>query len=224
MSRSSTSGGSRESLGHDVAHAGRKRLADHASLPQLDESTGLGEMADQLVHEERVARRLGVDEPGQLLGQALLGQTRVAHEEVVHRADIETDELAPIDAAHAGEVAQHLVELVAPFGFRVAIRHDEQQAFEIGDAHEVTEQQQRRRRGPLQVVEDQHDRLAPRARAQPVGDRLEHLIALGLGIGADRRLDVGDPRAQDRQQAGVSSPACAPSRLANTSSGVLATK
>ena len=52
----------------------------------------------------------------------------------------------------------------------------------------MLEQQQLGRSGPLQVVEDEHDRAVLRGRGDQAGDRLEHQITLGLRL---RRLRSG---------------------------------
>ena len=54
----------------------------------------------------------------------------------------------------------------------------------------------------MQVVEDEHERFVDGAGGQPGAHGVEEAVALGLGVGADRKRQARDPLAQLRHQPG----------------------
>ena len=189
----------RQSLADHVANARRRR---GATCPELRQHRRARQAAHQLVQEERIAVRLLVQQRREICRRAVCRHPRGADQQFAHRVDVETDEMTALDRAHARQVAEGFVEQLAPIGAGVAVGGDHHDSVEIGCAENVPEQEQRRSRGPVEVVDDEHHRPAPGRRPQPRDDGLEQLIALGVGIGMGRRLDVAEARAQRRRQSG----------------------
>jgi hypothetical protein len=173
--------GDRRAIDRDIALPATVALVDHAAL---------GEVADDLLDEERVAvglRVQAVHEVGrhvvsgralQQLGDLLLAQPR---------------QRQPLDQPLAAQVGERLAERVRgrEVGGAVGPR-DEQRP--VGEAHEVAQEQQRGRVGPVQVVQHQHHRALLAEPAEEGADGVEEGLAAcdgGLGVTARDRVRAG---------------------------------
>ena len=70
-------------------------------------------------------------------------------------------------------------------------------AMALGD--DVLQEQQRRLIRPVQVVEDEHERLFARGLAQQADDRSQEQVALGVGIGLDAVAGASARRSSKRR-------------------------
>jgi hypothetical protein len=161
----------------------------------------LGEAAQHLLDEERVAG-------GAFLQRA--GECGVADEDG-GLGLAEPRERDPLHDLLAAEVGQQPHGRAAEVGLGVAQGHQHQQRRAVQAADDMTEQQQRRLPGPLEVLD--HEQQRPRRRRLPEqpGDRLEQPVAavlalpgrpLGhLGISPELGHERGERRAVRRGRA-----------------------
>ena len=107
-------------------------------------------------------------------------------------------------AHHAGEpsqVGERVAQRMRALHVGVAVRGDHEQSRRLGGARDVPEQQQRRLGRPLEIVEHEEQGPLGRCRRQPRRDRLEQPVLLGLGVGRQRRRQIGHPVTEMRHQA-----------------------
>ncbi len=179
-----------------------------AAVP-LDEHAGLGEMAEHLTHEERVAFGLGVQGPGEIEPGLLEVVARGHRHEAGDLVAVEAVQVESLDPGLAAEVGERVRERMAAIEVRVAIRAEHQQPHRRRRTQEVAEQHERRLVGPVDVVEHQHDRLGGRHLGEQIHHRVEQLVALGVGVGAHRLREAGHPRRDLRHDADELAAECA---------------
>ena len=182
----------------DLAHAlgdaevGDRARGGPAPVVVLHDRAGLGEVAQHLTDEERVALGLGVQRRGEIpaaLGELVTGDVRHEAGDLVL---VEALEVEAVDAGLAPEVAEHVRERMAAVEVGVAVRAEEEHAHRRRRPEQVTEQDERRLVGPVQVVEHEHHGRRGRDLGEQVGDRVEQPEALGLGVGHHRLGEAGD--------------------------------
>ncbi len=198
--------------GHEVDHVvgdlGR-RDARHVPRPHAERAVegdepAVGERAEELADEERVAERLLEDDAGELAALRPRAPERVRHElrHVVERERREPDLRRP--GAVPGELREGERERVRGRDLVVAVGPDQEQpaALRIGD--EEPDQAERRRVDPLEVVEEDDERLIHGEDADEAVEReREAVLRLGGGQrghrlrGADHQRDLGDEIDED---------------------------
>jgi hypothetical protein len=94
------------------------------------------------------------------------------------------------------QVRENRCERVGACQVGVAIGAEDEQAERHGRAHQVLQQQQLGRSGPLQVVEHENDGLVLRGHREEARHRIEQHVALGLRLGDLRRRQVRNPPAE----------------------------
>lgn len=127
--------------------------------PSTRERAALGEVAQDLADEERIALGLAVDRLGEG-PRGLLLADRV--DERLHLVAVETTQEGPLVEVLAAERGDRIGERVRSVELDVAVRAHDQDALAAQVAGEVLEEQQRRLVGPVQVVEDQDQRAGRR--------------------------------------------------------------
>jgi hypothetical protein len=160
----------------------------------------LDHVPDQLLDEQRVAARALVDDGGQGPRRGRFAQPRaeqladLALGEAGERDALETP-LAPQVAEQRGERGSHVRGLVA-------VRADDEQWRPSDRPDHVSEHRERGGVRPVQVLDDEQHRRAPRGVADRRCDRLEQAVAGVLRL-ALRRPSVGvDLRQQPRELGG----------------------
>jgi hypothetical protein len=185
----------------------REPPSDHLAHPVRDAELGagfggpavaaahdparLGEVAQQLADEERVASGLGVDgarEP------PVGGAECVARGRGHVRGDgglVEPGEVQPRHAGLAAQVGEQLAERVVAGQLVVPVGGDDQQLPRPGRPGDVAEQLEGGGGGPLEVVEHEQQRALGRRGDEPLGDGVEQAVALGLRVRADGWRQAG---------------------------------
>ena len=191
---------------HHVTHSfGDPELVDGTTggpgaFLSLDR-TGLGEVAENLSNEERVSFRLFVDRPGQ--GEARFVERAAGglFNEGGHPDVVETGQRQPVDPALAAKVGDDLDQrvVVRQLGVPVGAEDEDPSG---GHPDDVTQEEERRLRRPLEVVEHQHDGFLGGRGGQPGGHGVEEAVPLHLGIGSQRRRQPWSPIGQLGDQAG----------------------
>ena len=159
----------------------------HPAPLQLAQPAGLRQMADDLAHEERIALRLGVDGPSQNHGviSVELVTGRLLHEGDDARG-VESGEREALHAARTPEVGHHLHKGMVVVELGIPIGAEDEEALRIRGLHDMPQQEESGLGRPLQVVEDQEDRVVSRDCSQPGGHGVEETVALGLWVGPKR--------------------------------------
>ena len=153
----------------------------------------LGQAAQHLLDEERVAGGAALQRAGQL---------GIADE---HRG-VGLVQARQRDALHdllAREVGEQPGRRAAGVGLGVAQRDEHQQRRAVQAADHVAQQQQRRPPRPLQVLDDEHQRARGGRLAEQRRDRLEQPVAAVLALRRrprGQRLSAGQLRHQRRQR------------------------
>ena len=166
---------------------------ERPAVSLLDQFARFDEVPQELPHEERAAVGLRVHGVGQGEFAAL---EVVAGQGLHHGHGLavgEAPQAEPLDAGLPAKLGQQLGERMVPADVGVAVGPDDEQGHRLAGADQVFEQQQRGLGGPVEVVEQEHDR--PPACNWPghVDDGGEEQIALGLGVGPLRRREAGHP-------------------------------
>jgi hypothetical protein len=124
---------------------------------------------------------------------------RGAAHELVHLLAGEAAQPQPDDVVGAPQVGERLRERLRDVGLGVAERRQQHHASVAGGPRQVAQEQERRRVCPVAVLEDEQHRPAADA-GQQVGHRGVQPVALGVGIGLDRRRQIRHAERQVRQQ------------------------
>jgi hypothetical protein len=111
----------------------------------------------------------------------------------------EAGEAEPDDVVGAAEVGERLRERPGHVGLRVAEGGQQQHPRIARRAGEMAQEQERRRVGPVPVLEHEQDRPAAEPHEQ-VGHRGVQPVALGVRIGVDRRRQMPDAGGEVRDQ------------------------
>ena len=197
--------------------SGHARLLERDLLRQR--AGGVADVAHDLLDEERVALGLAGERAHE--GLARRARTASSATSSATSGSARPVELQPPQRALAAQVADQLVQRVAVGDLALAVGAEEQHPPRRGRAHEVAQQLQRRPVGPVQVVEDEHDRRLGADLADQRGDGVEEAEALRVGLGAGDRPSVVVGAAAGRTPAAgsPSSAARGPSRSRSASSG-----
>ena len=183
----------------DLAHAvGHARLLERDLLGQR--ARGVADVAHDLLDEERVAFCLAGERVDERFRGRSAGQLG---DQLPHLGLRQAGQLQAPQRPLAAQVADQLVQRMAVGDLALAVGAEVQHPARRGRAHEVAQQLQRRAVGPVQVVEDEHDRRLGADLADQRGDGVEEAVALGVGLRAGdraRRHMVGGRRAELRQQ------------------------
>ena len=166
--------------------------------------------AQHLLGEERVALRALEDAVGERRVD------RLAEDRLELLGDLgarERRELEPLARSARARAKQQRAQRVAAVELLGAVGRDEQHAARAQRAHEEREQVERRAVGPVEVLEDEHERLLRGEPADDAEDELEQprglAIAVGSGpglAGAELGQQAGElARARGRASASSSS-------------------
>ena len=162
----------------------------------------LQEMAHHLLQEERVALRL----PPHRLGQRRLGLVEPPFgqgaEELVHLRDGQAREKELLEAPLPAQLPERLGEWVPPGHLDLPPGPDHQQPAAGETSGQLAQQLQRRRVGPVEVLEHQDDRMDGGGVEEEGRDALHQLVARVFSGGPGRLGQVGKTLADLRDQAG----------------------
>ncbi len=124
----------------------------------LDQLARFDEVPQELAHEERAAVGLGIHG----VGQGELAALQVVAGQGLHHghglAVGEAPQAEPLDAALPAQLGQQVGERMASADVGVAVGPDDEQGHRLAGADHVFEHQQRGLGGPVEVVEQEHDR------------------------------------------------------------------
>ena len=151
----------------------------------------LAQVADDLLDEERIAVGLAVQgvhegrlgarhaERGDQLGH--LGLRQAAHREV-------------LEHAFAADVGDQLVQRVTRLDLGLAVGAEQQRAARLRRAHEMTQELERGAVGPVEVVEDEHQRPRRAGLGEQRGHRVEEAeaVAVGGAVVGGRRPELAE--------------------------------
>ncbi len=185
------------------------RDVDGPSAVALEQGARLREVSEHLDDEERIALGFVADRAGELeaLGPRLVAG--VLPEEVDDILGREAVQRAALRSIETAEVRQRVGQRVAPLDIGVAVRADDEHPHRSLRPHDVVQEQQGRPSRPMHVVEHEKDGALVARRREPVHDRVEHPIALGLRIGSCGRRDVGRQHRKVGHEARELAPAAA---------------
>ena len=195
----------RQALADDLADALRTAELGHrtrqpGAVAGDRHRAAVDQGAPEFGHQERVAARQVVqDTTGVRQARAELTAARAAHE-LRDLGGAQRLEAHPRHSLRAPQVDQRRGQCLGDLGFGVAKRGHEQAPCLRRPPREVTQQQQRRRIGPVGVFDHQHQRRLARGRHQQVTDRAVEAVAFGIRIDARRRAQLSDPVGQIGQQ------------------------
>ena len=165
----------------------------------IEQSPVVAEVAEQFLGEERVALRLGIDEVDQL------GRSVASRAGGEYRPNL-VDRHQPgpeIDRSHIPKQRTDRRGQGPPgFQFVVAEGPDDQQRQARRTITEVTQQQQRRLVGPVQILVGEHHRLIVCRPVDELADTMEHVPPLLLRSEVGRRRNVVVALPQRRQKFG----------------------
>ena len=167
--------------------------------PVAAEEALVDEVADDLLDEEGVPLGLAADRAGERLRHLLAAE---CHE---HRLDVvlgQTPQENALDGAFLPERRQHRGQRMPGRHFDVAVRGDHQQARRGQLAGEEAEQEQRRRVGPVEVVEDEDERPRPSGAREERREGIKQPKARLLGVERRRHGEIGKPIANLRNDLG----------------------
>ena len=171
-------GGGRERLdrrGRQPREAARDEVLD--ALGEARRLVGrLGEAAQHLLDEERVARGAALERAGELGVADERGGLRLA----------EPGQRDALDDLLAAEVGEQARGRAAGLGLGVAQGDEHQQRRAVQAADDVAQEQQRRPPRPLEVLEHEQQRPRRRGLAEQRGDRLEQPVAAVLALAGER--------------------------------------
>jgi FAD/FMN-containing dehydrogenase len=185
-----------------LAHALRRaQLGQRPGEPdratgQLDESR-LDQRAPQLAHEERVAAGKIADRPRQL-GRAGAGAGPV--DELAHLGVRQATQPQAHDGVGAAQVGQRLRQQLGKVGLRVAEGGKQQHPRAARRPRQVAQEQQRRRVGPVPVLQREQHGSTTDPREQLRHRRVQP-VALRIRIGLHRRRQRAHAGRQVGQQA-----------------------
>ena len=181
---------------------GQLVLGDRELPPAVSalEHAPLDEVAEGLLEEERVAARALREQLGDRLGQLAVGRVRDEHARGVRRERAHLDLPVAVRVALPRELAEP-PGAVLPLG---AVDEEERDRGLVGHAEDRLEQLDRRFVGPVEILEDQAERLLVGELADELEEDLERagLDALAVQLpdrlrrlGLERQADeVGDER------------------------------
>ena len=168
-----------------VRHAARGRIP-----------VGLrADVVQQLLDEERVALAAVRDTAHEPTRRLLPGATR---DQLGDLGLAESRQRKPLHRPRAAQLRERFGERVLLADLDRPVGAEDHQRRALGRACEVAKQQQARLVGPVQVVQEQHQRAKMRGVGQQRGDRLEQAEALLLGAEAGR--PVGGARVLELRQ------------------------
>ena len=184
-------------LADDLAHALRApELGQGAGQPRpavVDRHrVALQQRAPQLGHEKGVAPGELAQEPGDL--------RQIRDPLVIHRARDEVTDLVggqtgqaqPDHAVRAPQVRERGRQRPRHLRFGVAKRGDHQRARLGGPARQVAEQEQRRRIGPVAILDHDDERSAPAGGRQEVAHSAMQTVARGIRVRGNRKLPLAE--------------------------------
>src|SRR5436190_10176165 len=177
-----------EPLADDFLHAfGNADVLDTdvgSPLPDgvLIDRAPLGEAHQHLDREDRLAAGLLVYRDSELARLFVERLARRALDEIGDTRSVKAAQRDAIDAFRATQVCEQRTEGMRPIDLRVAVRPDDEQIEVPIAAQHMTEHEQSRFCGPVQVVEHEQGWRDLRLRFEPAGDRFEEQVPLGLGV------------------------------------------
>ena len=199
----------REPLADDLAHGrrsaelgGRSRELRPA-WTDLDRAR-LDEVAPELGHEERIPAGQLADDGRQSRRRLETGRQADELRDLVHGQPAEPDADDPLGSI---DVDQRVGELGGDVGVRVPERGDEKHPRSGARAHEVTHQLQRRRVGPVHVLEHEQHRGLRADPDEQGGDGGVQPVALRVRVRRRRTRRVADAPRELGQQTGELRPA-----------------
>ena len=181
---------------HTLRHFGVTDLEPGAPpAVVVEQPSAVAQVPEQLLGEERVAVRLGEHEIDQLGRRVASGASAEHGTDLVDRQQSRPEiHRANVTVQRADGRGQRSVGLQLV----VAKGADDQQRETRRSTGLVTQQQQRRLVGPVQVLVDEHHRLVVRRPFDELSDAMQHVAALLLRCEVRRRRDVVVSLAQRR--------------------------
>jgi hypothetical protein len=192
----------RDELLHAVRDAERRvaHLQDEPSVA-LDEHVTVVEVTQQLHDEERVACRVAAQRRPQRR------RSRPPFEGADQLRDLVLGQAVQRDALDrdlVSKVGHGAHDVIAAGQLCRAVCRDPEQPGVLRRAGDVSQQQQRRRVGPVQVLEHEHHRPLPGAGDERAADRLEQQVTGGHVVADGRSGTVGGQlRHHPREAPGV---------------------
>ena len=168
----------------------------------LGDRPGLGEVAEHLAHEERVAVGLAIHRVGETHGGVVEGVPGGGLHERHDAGVVEPGQLDARDAVLSTQRGERLEQRVGARQLAVAVGPEHEHPHRLVGRDHVAQQLQARLVGPLQVVEHEHDRLLLRHHGQQPDHRREQQVPLGVGVGRLRRRQARQPARQAPGPAG----------------------
>ena len=156
-------------------------------------------MLEDLLGEEGVALRLGVDRGDERRRRLLAGQGGQQRGDAVLREALEADRLGP---APAQQALERTGEGVGGGDLGVAIGPHRQHRQPGESLGQVLDEEEGALVGPVEVVEDEEQRPGGGGPGQDVAEAVEEVVALLLGRKLQRPRDVGEEPAEAGQQLG----------------------
>ena len=163
------------------------------STVPLIHRTRLGEVAEHLAHEERVALGLVMDGEGERLCAFVELVPCGGLDELGHFVPVEATQGEALHVVVAAEITDHRGERMTAVHVGVPVGDDDEDAAGTDPAGEVAQHEQRRLLGPVGVVDDEHHRRLARETADPSRDGLEEPELLRRGVGTGGGRQVSDP-------------------------------
>jgi len=188
----------------DLANAlrdtdGIERAGGRSRVPG-SEHPGVGEVLRQLAHQERIAARELRQRPGEPRHLVVTGSRGDRPEAIGDLGRAQGRDAYADDAVVTPQVGKGVGEVGGALGFHVAERGEDEQAQVCSGSGQVAQQQERRRIGPVEVVEHEHDRGPAGVSCERFRDRDVEPVAPPAGCRRQRRRGVGGLARLVRQQ------------------------
>lgn len=152
-------------------------------------------MAQCLDQEERVAAGHRHQSPGELV-VVVSGLGDIGG----HVLGVEAAQRKAVRGAVAVKVGEHGSQGMGSVEVCAAVGRDDLHPGVVAEAQQMPQQQERRFGRPVQIVEYQHDGRTGRGEFEQRDDGVEKRVALGVGVGARRRGQVGEYFGQTGNQ------------------------
>ena len=168
--------------------------------------TDVEQVPRELLHEEGIALRLPIERGAQSLrqaghrGRSLRRPLQGLVDEPVDLLAGQPRESNPGGPDAGGQIAEESIQGPIRCAVVVAPRRNQQDPQIRTRASQMPDQEVGCLRSPLEVVDDEEDRLDLGGGGQPGRDRLEQPVSGRLGVGRRRRCQPGEPVSEFRDQ------------------------
>ena len=158
-------------------------------------TAALIDMAQRLDEEERISTSHRRQGPAQFF-VVVTGFGDIG----AHLVLVQSGQIQPMCRAIAVQVGEHGGQRMRAVQVGAAVGGDDLHLGLVTEAQQVPQQEQRGFGRPVQVIEDQHHRRARGGDSEYRDDGVEQCVALGVGIGARRRGQIGQQIDQPRHE------------------------